>query len=102
MDRGHAAKPTAMTRVDLHERLMQLPQLTTRLPRKTRRERPDRRRAPRAPEAMPSREAAERRDARRGGGPQDTALYACQCGYVFTAQVSTSVECPHCGCGQAW
>jgi hypothetical protein len=40
---------------------------------------------------------------RRQGGPtQDTALYKCQCGYVFEAAVSTSVGCPHCGDKQAW
>lgn len=40
--------------------------------------------------------------ARRGGGPQDRALYQCSCGFVFTAAVSTSVGCPTCGSGQAW
>ena len=40
---------------------------------------------------------------RRLHGPtQDRALYTCQCGYVFEATVSTSVDCPHCGGGQAW
>jgi hypothetical protein len=34
--------------------------------------------------------------------PQDSALYTCQCGYVFEAAVSTSVGCPHCGGAQAW
>ncbi len=39
----------------------------------------------------------------RTGGPSlDTALYNCQCGYVFEAAVSTSVGCPHCGGTQAW
>jgi hypothetical protein len=39
----------------------------------------------------------------RGGGPtQDTALYNCHCGFVFEAQVLTSVDCPHCGGAQAW
>lgn len=37
-----------------------------------------------------------------GGPPQDQALYTCQCGYVFEAMVSTSVDCPHCGSAQAW
>ena len=41
-------------------------------------------------------------DARRGGGPEDQALYSCMCGYVFTAKVTTSVDCPHCGVEQAW
>jgi hypothetical protein len=47
-------------------------------------------------------EAAETRDARRGGGPEDNALYSCMCGYAFTANVTTSVDCPHCGTEQAW
>ena len=29
-------------------------------------------------------------------------MYTCQCGYVFEALVSTSVDCPHCGGAQAW
>ena len=41
-------------------------------------------------------------DARRGGGPEDRALYACMCGYAFHAAVTTSVDCPHCGTEQAW
>jgi hypothetical protein len=32
----------------------------------------------------------------------DRALYGCGCGLVFEADVSTSVECPHCGEMQAW
>jgi hypothetical protein len=39
---------------------------------------------------------------RAAGGPTDLASYACQCGYLFTAAVSTSVGCPHCGTPQAW
>ncbi|HTA11873.1 MAG TPA: hypothetical protein VK765_00530 [Solirubrobacteraceae bacterium] len=39
---------------------------------------------------------------REAGGPLDHASYACACGYVFDAAVSTSVGCPHCGCSQAW
>jgi hypothetical protein len=42
------------------------------------------------------------RCARRGGGPEDRALYSCACGFVFTAPVTTSVDCPHCGTEQAW
>jgi hypothetical protein len=82
---------------------MQLPQLKPR--GKARR---DHRRSTRGPAAPPdpkppaTREAAERRDARRGGGPQDTAFYVCGCGYAFTAPVSTSVVCPHCRADQAW
>lgn len=40
--------------------------------------------------------------ARRGGGPQDAALYQCDCGLRFLAAVSTSVGCPDCGHHQAW
>jgi hypothetical protein len=43
-----------------------------------------------------------RRDARRGGGPEDRALYSCMCGFAFKAAVTTSVGCPHCGTEQAW
>lgn len=39
---------------------------------------------------------------REAGGPTDRASYACACGYVFAAAVSTTVECPHCGSDQAW
>ena len=39
---------------------------------------------------------------RDSGGPQDRAAYACACGYVFEAPVSTTVGCPHCGGTQAW
>ena len=44
---------------------------------------------------------AERR-MRDSGGPEDRALYTCQCGYLFEAPVTPSVTCPHCGEGQAW
>ena len=40
--------------------------------------------------------------AKRSGGPEDQALYSCECGYAFKAEVSTSVGCPHCGTNQAW
>jgi hypothetical protein len=46
--------------------------------------------------------ATETDSARRAGGPQDRALYECECGATFVAAVSTSVGCPHCGGGQAW
>ena len=39
---------------------------------------------------------------RRAGGPLDVAVYTCGCGYLFSAPVSTTVTCPHCGCDQAW
>jgi predicted Zn-ribbon and HTH transcriptional regulator len=32
----------------------------------------------------------------------DTATYNCSCGFVFDADVNTTVACPHCGLGQAW
>lgn len=44
--------------------------------------------------------AARRR--REAGASQDVAVYTCQCGFVFEALVSTSVDCPHCGGSQAW
>lgn len=73
-------------------------QLTTHLPRR-RTSRPAETRSP-AKDATVL--APRTRDARRGGGPEDRALYSCLCGYVFTAPVSTSVDCPHCGTEQAW
>jgi hypothetical protein len=39
---------------------------------------------------------------RDAGGPVDQASYTCQCGYLFSATVSTTVMCPHCGTDQAW
>ncbi len=42
------------------------------------------------------------RRARAAGGPVDMASYNCQCGLVFSAPVSTTVACPHCGAEQAW
>jgi hypothetical protein len=46
---------------------------------------------------------APRASRKRTGGPsEDTAVYSCQCGYVFEASVSTSVGCPQCGHTQAW
>ena len=51
---------------------------------------------PAAPSSRPSPRA------KRSGGPEDHALYSCHCGYAFTAEVTTSVGCPHCGTSQAW
>jgi hypothetical protein len=34
--------------------------------------------------------------------PQDESLYSCSCGFQFSAAVSASVDCPHCGDAQAW
>jgi hypothetical protein len=53
------------------------------------------------PEPAPIPDFATRR-VRAAGGPLDRASYACQCGYVFAAAVTTTVECPHCGGSQAW
>jgi rubrerythrin len=53
------------------------------------------------PGAAPDDLADERR-LRESGGPTDRAMYTCTCGYVFHADVSTSVACPHCGTSQAW
>ncbi len=39
---------------------------------------------------------------REAGGPSDLATYACECGYLFAASVTTTVGCPHCGTSQAW
>jgi DNA-directed RNA polymerase subunit M/transcription elongation factor TFIIS len=46
--------------------------------------------------------AQHRARAQRSGGPEDTALYRCGCGFAFKAEVTTSVDCPHCGADQAW
>jgi hypothetical protein len=45
---------------------------------------------------------ASRERNQRANVSQDSALYSCGCGYVFTAAVTTSVGCPHCGTDQAW
>jgi len=39
---------------------------------------------------------------REAGGPIDRGFYSCGCGYVFVADVSTTVKCPYCQAGQAW
>jgi hypothetical protein len=51
---------------------------------------------------MPGDDLFDERRLRESGGPDDRAQYACTCGYVFQADVSTSVACPHCGTAQAW
>jgi hypothetical protein len=53
------------------------------------------------PVRLPAARYAHER-ARRSGGPQDRALYSCACGFAFTAKVTTTVGCPHCGQTQAW
>ncbi len=58
-----------------------------------------------APEPTTLRVLAPDLDLRRvqeAGGPTDHASYSCACGYLFSADVSTSVVCPHCGTDQAW
>jgi hypothetical protein len=50
----------------------------------------------------PRREASPTRDQARVGPPQDRATYNCSCGYVFLAEVTTSIGCPHCGSELAW
>lgn len=45
---------------------------------------------------------SDERRLRESGGPRDRATYTCACGYVFEADVTTSVACPHCGTSQAW
>jgi len=40
--------------------------------------------------------------ARYSGGPEDKALYTCECGCAFHAPVSASVRCPRCHAAQAW
>jgi hypothetical protein len=64
-------------------------------------------RATQAEAAAPARTAEARAAApgrsRRDHLPlQDNALYTCHCGFVFEAAVCTTVDCPHCGTGQAW
>jgi predicted Zn-ribbon and HTH transcriptional regulator len=46
--------------------------------------------------------APSRERNKRANVSQDAALYSCSCGYVFKAEVTTSVGCPHCGTDQAW
>ena len=47
-------------------------------------------------------EATPERRVRDAGGPEDTALFSCGCGYAFEAAVTTTVACPHCAAQQAW
>jgi hypothetical protein len=55
-----------------------------------------------APAASRCAADADAERVREAGGPVDRAAYACACGYMFSAEVSTTVSCPHCGAGQAW
>jgi hypothetical protein len=75
-----------------------------REPRRARR-RPVRRAARRAvvtPEPLHRQRDPAVARVREAGGPIDRASYNCACGYLFSASVSTSVSCPHCGADQAW
>jgi hypothetical protein len=60
------------------------------------------------PEPEPSAPGGEEDDLfderrlRASGGPNDRAQYTCGCGFVWEADVSASVACPHCGTSQAW
>jgi hypothetical protein len=56
---------------------------------------------PPAPVVHHAHDAAVER-VREAGGPVDRAYYTCSCGYLFSASVSTTVSCPHCGTDQAW
>jgi hypothetical protein len=52
-------------------------------------------------EAPPAMSVSQIR-ARRGSGPEDRALYGCECGFAWTGEVTASPSCPHCGQPQAW
>jgi hypothetical protein len=59
------------------------------------------------PASLPLPQGASRSDpavqrVRAEGGPLDCAYYNCQCGYLFNAPVTTTVECPNCATHQAW
>ena len=54
------------------------------------------------PEPAPVDDLADERRLRDSGGPHDRAQYTCSCGYLWHADVSASVACPHCGASQAW
>ncbi|MDO8186888.1 hypothetical protein Q5424_12625 [Conexibacter sp. JD483] len=50
----------------------------------------------------PTADAPTRREPAASDGCEDRALYHCHCGYVFVADVTAGVDCPHCGSAQAW
>jgi hypothetical protein len=79
-------------------------QLTQRITFRTERPARGRRRrvVRRAAVATPPPKPTPTRDQARVGPPQDRATYNCSCGYIFQADVTTSVGCPHCGCELAW
>ena len=57
---------------------------------------------PSGAELPPELRDPSRSRSRQAGPSQDTAVYNCECGYVFEEHVSTTVGCPHCGQAQAW
>ena len=63
---------------------------------------PFRRTRPAAPAERQREVTSRTQSARRAAACDDKAFYACSCGYAFTATVSTTVGCPHCGTPQAW
>ncbi len=81
-------------------------EIGTGLKRAARRGRPTtrHRRASASPKDPASGSTAVRQTdrARRAGGPQDRAVYACGCGHLFQATVTASTPCPRCGENQAW
>jgi hypothetical protein len=72
----------------------------TERPARAKRRRVVRGAAPRR--AQPTAKPTPTRDQARVGPPQDRATYKCSCGYIFQADVTTSVGCPHCGSELAW
>jgi rubrerythrin len=74
--------------------------LRKRVPRAAQAVKPDQSR--RAPEASRADRRAPGNDAPHQTDDSDRAVYSCQCGFVFEAEVSTTVRCPHCGQQLAW
>lgn len=68
--------------------------------RSEQRERPQRRFG--STESVASGSAPAARHRHHHDPVQDTAVYNCTCGFVFEADVQTTVGCPHCGAEQAW
>ena len=75
-------------------------QLTQRITFRS--ERPTRGKRRRVVRRAAAPKAKATRDQARVGPPQDRATYNCSCGYIFQADVTTSVGCPHCGSELAW
>jgi hypothetical protein len=77
-------------------------QLTRSDTPRRRSERPRHAPARRVPEPRPAALSVSQVRARRGSGPEDRALYSCECGFTWTGEVTASPGCPHCGTLQAW